>query len=75
MPRNKIQDLRDHLFATLEVLQDTENPMDVDRAKAIADVANVIVSSAKVEVDFIKATGGETSGSGFINGLLSEPKK
>ena len=63
--RNKINDLRNHLFSTLEALQDTDNPMDIDRAKAISDVAQVIINSAKIEVDFIKATG-RSEGTGFI---------
>jgi hypothetical protein len=63
--KNKIGDLRDHLFETLEALRDEEKPMDIARAKAIADVAKVIVESAKVEVDLVKATGA-VSGSGFI---------
>jgi DNA-directed RNA polymerase subunit K/omega len=63
--RNKIEDLRNHLFATLEALQDEEKPMDIDRARAIADVAKVIVDSAKVEVDFVKATGNDMA-SGFL---------
>lgn len=54
--KNKIDDLRNHLFATLEALQDKDAPMDLDRAKAIADVATVVVNSAKVEVAFLKAT-------------------
>lgn len=62
MAKNKIADLRDHLFATLEALRDDEKPMDLDRAKAVADVARVIVESAKVEVAFIEATGGGASG-------------
>lgn len=57
MPKNKIDDLRNHLFETLEALKDQENPMELDRAKAIADVSKVIVESAKVEVDFLKVTG------------------
>lgn len=65
MPKNKIEDLRNHLFATLEALQDNKDPMPIDRAKSIADVAQVIVNSAKIEVDFIRATGG-TQGTGFI---------
>lgn len=52
-----INELRSHLFATLRGLQDTENPMDIDRAKAVADVAQVIINSAKVEVEHVKATG------------------
>jgi len=63
MPRNKIEDLRNHLFATLESLADSS--MDIERAKAISDVAQVIVNSAKIEVDFIKATG-RSEGTGFI---------
>ncbi len=64
MPRNKIDDLRNHLFETLEALKDDEKPMDLDRAKAIADVARVIVESAKVEVQFIEALG--SKGTGFL---------
>lgn len=66
MARNKITDLRDHLFAAIEGLMDEDKPMEIDRAKAVADVAQVIVNSAKIEVDFIKATGGN-KGSGFID--------
>lgn len=70
--KNKIEDLRNHLFVTLEALLDESKPMDLDRAKAVADVAQVLVNSAKVEVDFIKATGG--LGSGFIkNTELPKP--
>lgn len=58
MAHNKIADLRDHLFATLEALRDEDKPMDIDRAKAIADVARVVVDSAKVEVKFLEVTGG-----------------
>ena len=63
--KNKIEDLRNHLFATLEELQDKDTPMDIDRARAIADVAKVIVESAKTEVNFLKVTGAQ-EGSGFI---------
>ncbi len=72
--RNKIDDLRDHLFETLEALRDTEEPMELERAKAIADVAQVIVNSAKVEVDFLKATGGLRS-TGFLPNADDEPKR
>lgn len=71
MAKNKIEDLRNHLFATLEGLADTENPMPLDRAKAIADVARVVVESAKAEVAFMEATGHRT-GTGFIT-LPEEP--
>ena len=64
--KNKIEDLRNHLFATIEQLQDEEKPMDLERAKAIADVAQVIINSAKVEIDFINKVGG--TGTNFIPG-------
>lgn len=55
--KNKIDDLRNHLFETIEALKDDDKPMDIARAAAIADVAKVIVESAKVEVLFLKTTG------------------
>jgi hypothetical protein len=64
--KNKIEDLRNHLFATLEALSDKADPMPIDRAKAIAEVGQVIVNSAKVECEFIKATG-QDKGTGFID--------
>lgn len=66
MPRNKIDDLRNHLFATLEALQDPEHPMELERAKTIADVAQVIVNSAKVEVDFVRVTGRDEESTRFL---------
>lgn len=62
--QNKIDDLRNHLFATIEALRDPDKPMELARAKAIAEVAQTIINSAKVECDFIELTG--QRGSGFI---------
>jgi len=53
--KNRIEDLRDHLFETIESLKDKEKPMDIERAKAIAGVAKVVIDSAKVEVDHLRA--------------------
>jgi len=39
--------------------------MDIERAEAIAGVAQVIVNSAKAENEFIKLTG--SGGTGFID--------
>lgn len=63
--KNKIEDLRNHLFATLEALQDNDNPMDINRAKAISEVAQTIINSAKVEVQYLDTIGG-ANGTGFI---------
>lgn len=69
--KNKIEDLRNHLFATLEALQDPDKPMDLDRANTIANVAKVVVDSAKAEVMFMKVTG--STGSGFISNEKALP--
>lgn len=62
MARNKMDDLRNHLFEVIEKLQDGD--IEIERAMAIKDVAQTIVNSAKVEVDFLKLVPG--NGSGFI---------
>lgn len=60
-----IDDLRTHLFDTLAALKNKDNPMDLDRARAVAEVARVVVDSAKVEVEFLKTTGALKS-TGFL---------
>lgn len=62
--KHTISDLRDTLFETLKDLRAKENPMDIDRAKAIVQVSETIIESAKTEVEFMKVTG--ATGSGFI---------
>lgn len=57
---NDITALREHLFGALRGL--TSGTIDVDKAKAIGDVAQVIINSAKVEIDHIKVTGQGSSG-------------
>jgi len=52
--KTKITNLREHLFLTLENLLDEENPMDINRAKAVAEVGKVIIESAKTEVEMAK---------------------
>ncbi|MEI7291217.1 hypothetical protein WCQ02_03570 [Paraburkholderia tropica] len=69
-----ITDLREQLMQTLADLRDRDNPMDVDRARAVAQVANVLVDTAKVEVDYIKATGA-VGDSLFISPLNSDPSR
>lgn len=59
MAKNKINDLRNHLFEVIEMLKDgDENSMTIDKAKAIVDVSQAIINTAKVEVDYIRATDG-----------------
>ena len=62
-----INTLRQHLMDTLADLRNRQHPMEPDRARAVAQVASVLVDTAKVEVDYLKATGQDTSS--FIDGL------
>lgn len=62
MPRNKIHDLRNHLFEQLERLNDDELSnenldKEIHRAKAMSELAKNIVESAKVEVHYLRITG------------------
>lgn len=63
--KNKIEDLRDHLFWTIEGLLDKDEPLDVGRANAVANVASKLIDSAKAENDFLRITGA-AAGTGFI---------
>lgn len=68
--KNKITDLRNHLFAQLERLGDEdlkgeELKEELGRAKVIGQIAREITDSARVEVDFLKATGRDR-GSDFL---------
>lgn len=59
MAKNKITDLRNHLFETIEMLKDgdmEETKMTVNKAKAISNVAQVIINSAKLEIEYMKAS-------------------
>jgi hypothetical protein len=64
MPKNKIDDLRNHLFETIELLKDGD--IDIEKANAIASVAQTVINLAKVEVDYIKTVGGFGTRSPFI---------
>jgi len=74
--KNKLTDLRDHLFAAIEDLRDSDKSpeeleRDLKRAHAIAALGSVLVGTAKVEVAFIKATDGR-KGSNFLPELDEE---
>jgi hypothetical protein len=79
--KNKIEDLRNHLFEQLERLSDDEkmkNPLalerELKRAKAISEVSSVIVESAKAETQFLKEIDASPrAGTNFIP--VSEPKQ
>lgn len=52
--KNKLSDVRDHLFAVIEGLQSESDPMDINRANAIVNAADKIIDVAKVEVSYLK---------------------
>lgn len=60
--RPHIDQVRSALMATLTDLRDKTNPMDIERAKAVAQVATVLVDTAKVENEYLKITGQVNSG-------------
>lgn len=79
MARNKISDLRDHLFAALERIDNDELTseqidLEVEKAKAIASIGSVLINSAKVEIDFIKATGRIDTDSELFKSI-NDPKR
>ena len=51
-----IDQVRQALLATLADLRSREAPMDIERAKAVATVASVLVDTAKVENEYLKLT-------------------
>jgi hypothetical protein len=57
-----VNDLREHLFAALDALNDKDNPMEVERARAVSDIAQTIINTAKVEIEYLKINGGGESG-------------
>ena len=60
---NDIDSLRTHLFETLAGLRD--GSLSVEQAKAISDVSQTIINTAKVEVDYLRVTE-QPEGTGFI---------
>jgi hypothetical protein len=67
--KNKIQDLRDALFATLEDLRDPEGKLTLDRARAINETAQTIINTAKVKLQYI-----DLIGAGMATGFI-EPRQ
>jgi hypothetical protein len=56
---NTIDKLREHLFDTMQALKDGD--MDVEDARAMSDIAQTVINSAKVEVEYLRAVGGKQS--------------
>lgn len=61
MSNPHIDQVRQSLLDTLADLRNKEQPMDIERAKAVATVAGVLVDTAKVENEYLKITGQDRS--------------
>lgn len=63
MPNQKdLTDLREHIFDVIDKVKNRK--LDIDTARTIGDLAQVMVNSMKVEMDMIIEFGG--GGTGFI---------
>lgn len=59
---NDIRELRSILFDTLRDAKDTSKKLDLERCKVVAELSQVLINTAKAEVDFLKTVGGKTTG-------------
>lgn len=59
MSQQDLSALRAHLFATLEAVK--AGTLELDKARAVNDIAKTLVDTAKVEVDYLRTCGGGES--------------
>jgi hypothetical protein len=74
--KNKLSDLRDHLFESIErlrdeTLSDAEFEKEVKRAGALSNLAKTVISSAKLELQAIDVLGQKTE-CAFLEGSKEE---
>jgi hypothetical protein len=58
-------DLRETLFATIEQLRNGE--IDVATAKTVGELSQVVINSAKAELDYLKLVNGPGAASKFLD--------
>lgn len=56
---SNLDTLRNHMFETLQGLKD--GTIDVEKAKVMGEIGQVLINTAKVEVDYIRANNGGNS--------------
>lgn len=61
-----INDLREALFDTLQKVKD--GSIDLDKARTVNEIGKTLIESAKVEVDYLRVTGGGESA--FIDAAI-----
>lgn len=62
-PKHNLDGLREQLFETLRAVKD--GTLEIDRARAVVQVAEQLIDTARVEVDYVRVTG-DAGGSTFI---------
>jgi hypothetical protein len=73
--QNQITEMRSFMFEQMKRLSDPSCDIDKEmkRTEAIVSVGKTLIDSAKVEVDFIRAT--NSAGTGFIPGANGKKQK
>lgn len=71
MQSNTIKELREHLFDALRGLKD--GSMNIETAEAMSTVSQTIINSAKMEVDYMKATGNTSQALTFVDVQETDP--
>jgi len=67
-----IDDLRERLFAAIDGVKD--GTISLEQAKTISELSQVVVNTAKVEVDYLRANaGGESAFIGSAVGAANLP--
>lgn len=67
-----ITGVREALFEQLERLRTNANDAEIKRAKAVSEIAGRIVDSARVEVEYVRAT--TSDGTGFMSKPEEKPE-
>lgn len=80
MARNKMEDLRNHIFAALERLNDEdltpeEVEMEAKKAKSIAGLTNALIETAKLEVQFMRETGQLKSNTNLLGSINTQQNR
>lgn len=80
MARNKIEDLRNHLFASMERLNDDDLTaeqieLETRKAKSLAQLSSAIIESAKLEINYLQATDQSESKTQLFKDLNSSSEK
>ena len=70
MSDHSIDDLRKRLFETIDGVK--AGTINLDQARTISELSQVVVNTAKVEVEFLRATDGNESK--FLAGAKKEPQ-